>query len=66
MKSKHVGALLVAEVLRHRDARLRDAEPHARRLVHLPEDERRLREHARFFHFEPEVVAFTRALADAR
>ena len=64
-EEQHVGALLVAEVLGHRDAGLRDAETHARRFVHLTEHERRLREHARLFHFEPEVVAFARALADA-
>ena len=64
-EEQHVGAELVAEVLGHRDAGLRDAEAHARRLVHLTEDERRLREHARLFHFHPQVVAFARALADA-
>ena len=64
-EEQHVGAQLVAEVFGHRDAGLRDAEAHARRLVHLTEDERRLREHARLFHLEPEVVAFARALADA-
>ena len=64
-EEQHVGAQLVAKVLRHRNARLRDAKAHAGRLVHLPEDERRLRENARLFHLEPQVVAFARALADA-
>ena len=64
-EQQHVGAEFVAEIFRHRDAGLRDAETHARRLVHLTEHQRRLREHARLFHFEPEVVAFARALADA-
>ena len=42
----------------------RDAEAHARRLVHLAVDERGVLENAGLFHFQPEVVALTRALAD--
>ena len=42
-----------------------DAQARARRLVHLPVDERDLVEHARLLHLEPEVVALARALADA-
>ena len=64
-EQQHVGAQFVAEVLGHRDAGLRDAKAHARRFVHLAEHERRLCEHTRLFHLDPEVVAFTRAFADA-
>ena len=46
-------------------ARQRDAEAHARRLVHLAVDERGLLDDARLLHLEPEVGALTRALADA-
>ena len=42
-----------------------DAKARARRLVHLPEDERDLVEDARLLHLEPEVVALAGALADA-
>ena len=56
---------LVAEVLRHRQAREGDAQARARRLVHLAVDERDLVEHARLRHLEQEVVALARALAHA-
>ena len=46
-------------------ARERDAQAHARRLVHLAEDERGLVDDARLLHLEPEVGALTGALADA-
>ena len=45
-------------------ARQRDAEPHARRLVHLAVHERGLLDDARLLHLDPEVGALTRALAD--
>ena len=64
-EQQHVGAEFVAEVFGHGHAGLRDPKAHARRLVHLAEDQGGLREHARLFHFQPKVVAFTRALADA-
>ena len=64
-EQQHVLALLVAEVLRHRQAGQRDAHARAGRLVHLPEHEHRLVEHARFLHLEPQVVALAGALADA-
>ena len=38
----------------------------ARRLVHLPEDERGAAQHARFADFGKQLVAFARSLADAR
>ena len=56
---------LVAEVLRHRQAGEADAEARARRLVHLPVDERDLVDHLGLGHLEEEVVALARALADA-
>ena len=55
----------VAEVLGHRQRRQRDAQTHARRLVHLAEHERRVREDARLGHLQEQVVALARALADA-
>ena len=64
-EQQHVLTLLVAEVLGHRQPRQRDAHAGAGRLVHLPEDEHRLVEHARLLHLEPQVVALARALADA-
>ena len=64
-EEQHVGALGIAEVLRHRQARQGDAQTRSRRLVHLAVDERRAVDHARLGHLEPEVVALTGALADA-
>ena len=64
-EEEHVLPLLVAEVLRHRQPRQRDAHARPGRLVHLAEDEHRLVDHARLGHLEPEVVALARALADA-
>src|ERR1051325_2434313 len=61
----------VAEVLRHRQPGKRDAQPRARRLVHLAVDERNLRraqvlliDDARLRHLVIEVVPFPRTLAD--
>ena len=65
MKSSTSWPLLVAEVLRHRQAGQRDAHARPGRLVHLAEDEHRLVDDARLGHLEPEVVALARALADA-
>ena len=65
MNKQHVLALLVAEILGHRDAGQRDAGARAGRLVHLAVDQRGLREHARFLELAIEVVALARALADA-
>ncbi len=56
---------LVAEVFGHRQAGEGDAHARAGRLVHLAEYEHRLVEHARLLHLQPQVVALTRALADA-
>ena len=64
-EEQHVLALLVAEVLRHRQAGQRDAHARAGRLVHLAEDEHRLVDDARLLHLEPEVVALAGALAHA-
>ena len=65
MKSRTSLPCFVAEVFRHGDAGESDAQAHARRLVHLPEDERGLFEHARVLHLEPQIVALARAFADA-
>ena len=64
-EQQHVLTLLIAEVLRHRQAGQRHAHAGSGRLVHLAEDEHRLVDDARLLHLEPEVVALTRALADA-
>src|SRR5712692_4335039 len=64
-EQEDVRPLLIAEVLRHRQAR----EPHAcagaRRLVHLAEDQRGLREHAGVLHLAIHVVALARPLPHA-
>ena len=57
---------LVAEVLGHRQPGEAHAQARARRLVHLPVDERDLVHDAGLRHLEPEVVALARPLADAR
>ena len=62
-EQQHVLVLHVAEVLGHGERRQGDAEAHARRLVHLAEDQGGLLEHARLLHLEPEVGALTGALA---
>ena len=64
-EEQHVLAALLAEVLRHRQARQRDAHARSGRLVHLPEDEDRLVDDPRLLHLEPEVVALAGALAHA-
>ncbi len=63
-EEEHVLAL-VAEVLRHRQAREADAQTRSRRLVHLAVDHRHLVDHARLLHLQVEVVALARPLADA-
>ncbi len=64
-EQQHFLVLHVAEVLGHGQRGERDAEPGARRLVHLTEDERGLVEHATLGHLQDQVVALTGALADA-
>jgi peptide chain release factor 1 len=64
-EQQHVLAHLVAEVLGHGHAGQPDAQPRPGRLVHLAEDHHRLGDDARLRHLEVEVVALTRALADA-
>jgi hypothetical protein len=64
-EQKHVLATLLSVIFGHRQARQGDAETGSGRLVHLTEDEHRFRDDAALFHLEPEVVALSRALADA-
>src|SRR4029079_6487715 len=64
-EEEHILLLHVAEVLRHRERREGDAQTRPRGLVHLSEDEGGLVEDARLLHLVDEVVALTRALADA-
>ena len=64
-EEQHVLLLHVAEVLRHRQRGQGDAQPGARRLVHLAEDEGGLADDTGLFHLDDEVVALTGALADA-
>mmetsp|Transcript_38402 Transcript_38402/g.120959 ORF Transcript_38402/g.120959 Transcript_38402/m.120959 type:complete len:569 (+) Transcript_38402:1788-3494(+) len=73
-EEEHVLPLLVAEVLGDGQRRERHPRPRARRLVHLPVDERSLGafagravvlDDARGHHLVVQVVALARALADA-
>ncbi len=64
-EEEDVAALLVAEVLGHRQAGQADAQAGPGRLVHLAEDEGRLRDDARLGHLLDQVVALARALAHA-
>src|SRR6266478_557715 len=71
-EEEHVLVLLVAKVLRDREARERHAEAGPRRFVHLAVDQSDLRrarvllvDDARPRHFVVQVVTFARALADA-
>src|SRR5579884_1849378 len=70
-KEQHVLPFLIAEILGDGQAAQAHAEARAGRLGHLAVHQRDLRfrvivriEHARFLHFEPQVVAFARTLAD--
>src|SRR5690606_39602689 len=64
-EEEHVLALHVAEVLGDGQRREGDPEAHARRLVHLAEDQGRLVEDARLRHLEVEGVALAGPLAHA-
>ena len=64
-EQEDVAALLVAEVLGHRQAGQADPLAGAGRLVHLAEHERRLLDDARLGHLVDEVVALAAPLADA-
>ena len=64
-QQQHVLPLLVAEILRDRQRGQPDAPARSRRLVHLAVDEHAAVEHAGSPHFGEQLVAFTRALADA-
>ena len=71
MKKQHVLALFVAEILRLRQPRQADPRARARRLVHLPVNQRHLGlaavqvDHARLDHLVIEVVALAGAFAHA-
>ena len=64
-EQEHVLVADVAEILGHGEGGQADAQPHPGRLVHLAVHERRSLEDAGLFHFQPQVVAFTGALAHA-
>ena len=71
-EQQHVQMFFVAEIFGDGQAGQSDAQTRAGRLGHLAVDQRAARflgvsrnDHARFLHFEPQVVAFARALADA-
>ena len=73
MKSSVSAPFGVAEVFRNGQSRQRDAKTRTWRLRHLPVNQRGLRlrrlaglDDARFRHFQPQVVSFTSALANAR
>ena len=63
-EQQHVLVLHVAEVLRHGQRGQRHAQPGARRLVHLTEDQRGVLDDAGLGHLQEQVVALTGALAD--
>ena len=64
-EQQHVLLALVAEVLRHGQARQCHAHAGSRRLVHLAVDQRGLGEHAALLHFIVEVVSLAGSLANA-
>ncbi|CAB4582279.1 unannotated protein [freshwater metagenome] len=64
-EQQHVLVLHIAEVLGHGERRQSHAQAHARRFVHLAEDQGGLLEHARLFHFHTEVGALAGALTHA-
>ena len=71
-EQQHVLPFFVAEILGDGQAGQTDAQARPGRLGHLAVDQRALRfrvivriDDARFLHFEPQVVAFARALAHA-
>ena len=64
-EQQHVLVLHVAEVLGDGQRGEADAQAHARRLVHLAEDQRGLVDDARLLHLEQEVGALTGALPHA-
>ncbi len=64
-EEQHVLTAHLAEVLGHGEAGEAYTQTRARRLVHLAEDQRRLVDHARLLHLDPEVVALAGALAHA-
>ena len=63
--SKHVAAFIVAEEFRQGQRGQSDAGARAGRLVHLAINQRGFVDNPRLFHFQPKIVAFARALADA-
>ena len=65
-EQQHVLVLHVAEVLGHGQGRESHPETDAGRLVHLPEDQRRLVDDAGLLHLEPQVGALACALPDSR
>jgi hypothetical protein len=61
-EKQNVLMLLVAKVFRDCQSRQPDAQACSRRLRHLPVDEGRFLNDSGFFHLEPEIIAFARAL----
>ena len=65
-EEEHVLVRILPEILRYGEPRERHAEPCSRGLVHLPEHERGLFEHAGILHLLPEILPLARTLADTR
>jgi hypothetical protein len=65
-EQQHVLALVVTEVLGHRQRGQPHPQPDARWLVHLPEHQDRLVDDAGLGHLQEQVVALTRPLTDTR
>ena len=53
-------------MLRHRESRKSNAHTHARRFIHLTENQCRLIKHSALLHLEKEVVSLTASLSDTR
>ena len=64
-EQQHVTALVVAEILGHRQRGVADAETRPRRLVHLAEDHHHIRQYAGLLHLAVKFLAFATTFADA-
>ena len=63
-EQQYVLMLNITEVLSHRKTRQGNTHTCAWRLIHLPIDQRRLIDNARFSHLTPKVIALTSTLTD--
>ncbi|OPZ53380.1 MAG: hypothetical protein BWY90_00675 [Deltaproteobacteria bacterium ADurb.BinA014] len=61
---KHILLGVVAEIFRHGQRRMPDAETRARRFIHLTEDHHGIAQNAAFFHFTVKLFTLAAPLAD--